>query len=125
MLKYFEITVWILNLDFSIPGKLWLSNLQEPGALIGNTDEFSNTLAAGLAPNTILFGVFQSISGYGGKKIVAEEWRLVISKLNFIYSEKATKFLQNLHLTFDYSTYSQKLGGDFAKFCGLLRIYEL
>ena len=66
---------------FSIPGKLWLSNLQEPGALIGNTDEFSNTLAAGLAPNTILFGVFQSISGYGGEKIVAGEWRLVIFQI--------------------------------------------
>ena len=33
--------------------------------------------------------------------------------------------MQNLHLIFDYSTYSQKLGEDFAKFCGLLRIYEL
>ena len=33
--------------------------------------------------------------------------------------------LRNLHLTFDYSTYSQKLGRDFAKFCDLLRIYEL
>ena len=35
------------------------------------------------------------------------------------------KILQNLHLNFDYSTYSQKLGEDFAKFCDLLRIYEL
>ena len=35
------------------------------------------------------------------------------------------KILRNLLLTFDYSTYSQKLGEDFAKFCGLLRIYEL
>merc|ERR1711862_1006466 len=50
----------------STPGKLWLSKLQETGALIGNTDEFTNTLANGLAPNSILFGVFQSISGYGG-----------------------------------------------------------
>ena len=33
--------------------------------------------------------------------------------------------LRNLRLTFDYSTYSQKLGEDFSKFCGLLRIYEL
>ena len=33
--------------------------------------------------------------------------------------------MRNLPLTFDYSTYSQKLGEDFAKFCGLLRIYEL
>ena len=35
------------------------------------------------------------------------------------------KILRNLPLTFDYSSYSQKLGKDFAKFCGLLRIYEL
>ena len=48
-------------------------------------------------------------------------WYLV----KFIYSEKATKILRNLPLTFDYSTYGQKLGEDFAKFCGLLRIYEL
>ena len=33
--------------------------------------------------------------------------------------------MRNLPLTFDYSTYSRKLGEDFAKFCGLLRIYEL
>ena len=35
------------------------------------------------------------------------------------------KILPNLYLTFDYSTYSQKLGEDLAKFSGLLRIYEL
>ena len=45
--------------------------------------------------------------------------------LKFIYSEKATKFFRNLPLTFDCSTYSQKLVEDFAKFCGLFRIYEL
>ena len=33
--------------------------------------------------------------------------------------------MRNLPLTFDYSTYSQKLGEDFANFCGLLKIYEL
>ena len=33
--------------------------------------------------------------------------------------------MQNLHLTFDHSTHSQKLGEDFTRFCGLLRIYEL
>ena len=49
----------------------------------------------------------------------------ISSYVKFIYSEKATKFLRNLPLTFDYSTYGQKLGEDFAKFCGLLRIYEL
>ena len=35
------------------------------------------------------------------------------------------KILRNLPLTFDCSTYSQKLGEDFVKFCGLFRIYEL
>ena len=49
----------------------------------------------------------------------------MFANLKFIYSEKATKILRNLPLTFDYSTYGQKLREDFAKFCGLLRIYEL
>ena len=56
----------LFNQLLSYLGRLWLSKLQKHGALIGNTDEFTNTLADGLAPNTILFGVFQSISGYGG-----------------------------------------------------------
>ena len=33
--------------------------------------------------------------------------------------------MRNLPLTFDCSTYSQKLEEDFETFCGLLRIYEL
>ena len=40
---------------------------------------------------------------------------LLFYSLKFIYSERATKFLRNLPLTFDYSTYGQKLGEDFAK----------
>ena len=39
----------------------------------------------------------------------------VMFLVKFIYSEKATKFLRILHLTFDYSTYSQKLSEDLAK----------
>ena len=35
------------------------------------------------------------------------------------------KILRNLHLTFDCMYCSQKLDEDFAKICGLLRIYEL
>ena len=35
------------------------------------------------------------------------------------------KILQNIHLAFDWHYTGQKQGGDFAKFCGLLRIYEL
>ena len=35
------------------------------------------------------------------------------------------KFLQNLHRRFVLCSASQIYGGDFTKFCGLLRIYEL
>ena len=64
--------------------------------------------------------------------------------MKFIYSEKATeckistlllsyvvpvkstvKIFQNLHLTFVLNSASLKYGEDFAKFCGLLRTYEL
>ena len=43
-----------------------------------------------------------------------------------VYSEKATKFCEifTLHLT-TVHRYSQKKGEDFAKFCGLLRRYEI
>ena len=33
--------------------------------------------------------------------------------------------LQNLHQLFDWQYIGQTIGGDFAKFCGLLRIYKL
>ena len=59
------------------------------------------------------------------KRAFFADFNFKTSLLKFIYFEKATKYLRNLHLTFDYSTYSQKLDEDFAKFCGLLRIYEL
>ena len=50
---------------------------------------------------------------------------LMKSSLKFIYSEKANKVLRNLHRRFDWHYIGQIYGGDFAKFCGLLRIYEL
>ena len=33
--------------------------------------------------------------------------------------------MRNLPLTFDWHYIGQIIGGEFAKFCGLLRIYEL
>ena len=51
--------------------------------------------------------------------------------MTFIWDDKVRifreghKILRNLPLTFVYSTYRQKKGEDFAKFCGFLRIYEL
>jgi hypothetical protein len=39
-----------------------------------------------------------------------------------VYSEE---ILRNLHQLFDWQYIGQIIGGDFAKFCGLLRIYEL
>ena len=34
------------------------------------------------------------------------------------------KILRNLHQLFDWQNIGQIIGGDFAKFCGVLRIYE-
>ena len=45
--------------------------------------------------------------------------------LKFIYSEKATKFWEISNQLFDWQYIGQIIGGDFARFCGLLRIYEL
>ena len=45
---------------------------------------------------------------------ITKAWVVLIE---FIYSEKATKFCEiHFHLTFDYSTYSRKLGEGFTKF---------
>ena len=43
--------------------------------------------------------------------------------VKFIYSEKASKFCRNLHLRFVLCN-GQIYGGDFTKFCSLLRIYD-
>ena len=43
--------------------------------------------------------------------------------LKFIYSEKATRFLKNLHRRFDRCYKEQIYGGDLAKTCGHLKIY--
>ena len=46
--------------------------------------------------------------------------------VKFIYSEKATKFCEISTVDLSYvCSASQIYGGDFAKFCGLLRMYEL
>ena len=45
--------------------------------------------------------------------------------LKFIFSEKATKFWKNLYRRFDRYNIGQINSGDFAKICGLLRIFEL
>ena len=55
------------------------------------------------------------------KQLISSVWKLMPNPVVHIFWE-GHKILQNLHPTFDYSTYSQKLGEDFAKFCGLLRI---
>ena len=38
---------------------------------------------------------------------------------------EGNKILQNLHQLFDWKCIGQIIGADFAKFCGLLRTYEL
>ena len=70
--------------------------------------------------------IFLRISALASKEIKSKKFLIGYVRargcVQFIYS---AKILRNLHLTFDYSTYSQKLGEDFTKFCGFLRIYEL
>ena len=54
-------------------------------------------------------------------------WFLVLGKSHVkvhIFWE-SHKILQNLHQLFDWQYIEQIIGGDFAKFCGLLKIYEL
>ena len=53
-------------------------------------------------------------------------FKLHIWYLKFIYSEKATKFceISTVDLSYVLSN-GQICSGDFAKFCGLLRIYQL
>ena len=50
-------------------------------------------------------------------------YRIITLKVHIFW--EGYKILRNLPLTFDCSTYSQKLGEDFAKFCSLLRKDEL
>ena len=65
-----------------------------------------------------------------------DSWNLIklfivqSSFMNHITSEahlfwEGHKILRNLHQLFDWQYIWQIIGGDFAKFCGLLRIYEL
>ena len=53
------------------------------------------------------------------------ELKFLFRGLKFIYSEKATKILRNLHLFLTGTTTSQKKVEISQDFCGLLRIYEL
>ena len=50
--------------------------------------------------------------------------RLIFNSI-FQIEIEGHKILQNLHQLFVLCIASQIIGGDFAKFCGLLRIYEL
>jgi hypothetical protein len=54
-------------------------------------------------------------------------WQLSVQRVKFIYSEKATKFCEIFtnSLTGKWHYIGQIIGGDFVKFCGLLRIWTL
>ena len=55
-------------------------------------------------------------------------WLVFLISLKFINSEKATKFCEISAVDLSYvivCSFSQIYGGDFGKFCGLIRIYEL
>ena len=50
---------------------------------------------------------------------------MLISHIKVHIFWEGHKILQNIHLTYVLCSARQKWGGDFAKFCGHLRIYEL
>ena len=57
---------------------------------------------------------------------LSDNFALVQHLVKFLYVFwEGHKILRNLHLTFVLCSNGQTQGGDFAKFCGLLRIYEL
>jgi hypothetical protein len=55
--------------------------------------------------------------------IVEEQRRHGVSKVHIF--REGHKILRNLHQLFDWQYIRQRIGGDFEKICGLLRIYEL
>ena len=57
------------------------------------------------------------------KILIWREFKFFRHKVHIFW--EGHKILRSLHLTFDCMYCSQKLGEDFSKFCGLLRIYEL
>ena len=70
------------------------------------------------------FGTF--IYAHWIKVKIPCEIKPLLTLLKLVYPEKATNFceISTLDLSYIYSN-SQIYSGDFAKFCGLFRIYEL
>ena len=58
-------------------------------------------------------------------KVCIQVYLKANSFIIFIYSKKATNVSVKLHRRFVLCCTGQIYGGDFQKFCGLLRIYEL
>jgi hypothetical protein len=55
----------------------------------------------------------------------SQSYESQMNLVKFIHSEKATKFFAISTIIFDCHYLRKIYGGDFAKICGLLRIYEL
>ena len=67
-------------------------------------------------------GDFAKICGHLRIYELKHKAKKTVNKLKFLYSGKC---LRNLHRRFVLCSNGQIYGGDFAKFCGLLMIYEL
>ena len=98
--------------------RFWFLTLKELIHLWSNPQNLRNYLCwHGWPSKSILWwGVPASETSEKNKKFV-------LDKVHIFW--EGHKILRNIPLTFDRSTYSQKLGEDFAKFCGPLRIYKL
>ena len=62
---------------------------------------------------------------YVCKKIDQVSRRLQVFLIKVHIFWEGHKILRNLHQLFDWQYIGKIIGGDFAKVCGLLRIYEL
>ena len=67
------------------------------------------------------------IEGGAFQYLILMIWRpeglVVFDKVHIFW--EGHKILRNLHLTFDFVYCSQSKDGDFGRFCGPFRIYEL
>ena len=72
------------------------------------------------------FTLKKTLNSYKDTFGVFHYWRSTVYRFNKVYIFwEGHKILQNIHHRFDRYFIGQIYDGDFAKFCGLLRIYEL
>ena len=110
-LNYFSPTLFIG--EFSIVSWLDLHNRRRTAPNVSKSHIITLAFASSVSTNAGKVGLWNFQLGH------CKAFR---DKVHIFWSHK---ILRNLHQLFVLCTASQIIGGDFAKCCGLLRIYEL